>query len=858
ITDQQFDPNTNALTSNIKTTITRDAYGSLLSEHVLHHIGGHQSKRTFTYYNDARPWVWKLGKVRTEVFWASTPGGSTKTTRRHFNWDGSWKHITESIREPYSPTTSPLYQKRVFAYDGYGNRTADRLYGHNGTAMEWRSSYYWYASYNRFINKTKNPVGHYVHYNPSPYSGKPLSEIDANSVTTTYTYDGLQRLKTESRPGEQTKNYSYYRYAVGSPHSGQYFNRRVIQAGKTNHAEVFDIFGVKLFDWKSKLIGGYHNMVTNRIIPDARGFIGAEVMPYKHGTQTYWIQTPRDVIGRKTSVVHPDGTSESYSYSGLVTTHVNQNNQTEKIWRNTRGEITQVQDNAGQLTKFFYDGFGNMFRAMDAQGHSTWNSFDQLGRKVSTTDPDMGAYTFKYNSFGDLVYQRDGKGQVRTMHYDQIGRLKQRVDNDGTANFTYDTNKKGRLTTESFNGFSISYQYDAQARLKQESHVLPGLGTKTFNYTYDGNGNVSNLQYPNGLNVQKTYTSTGELQYVKDAANGNRIFWHYIASDQGGRLSKFRILDGTARTTTRMYNIQNGRLERISTPYVQDLRYQYDNLGNMTQRKNQNTGFTENVGYDNMNRLTSSSIAGGPTLLMTYDAVGNMTYRSDAGCYEYPSSWSRKHAVQRLKDNATGQTIRTFAYDYAGNMTQNGPVSIAYNTHHKPVTMTKGSKQLQFQYGSDRRRKVQKTFQNGALQETKYYVNPLFEVTVTAAGAVKEQASVKAAGKVRAIRESGANGSNPQWRGLRYDHLGSVEYVTTESAAGLRKLDYQVWGSHRHPTNGNLSTDLEPRIGNRGFTHHEHLDMERIIHMNGRLYDPTIGRMMGADPVVLNAFSGQA
>jgi RHS repeat-associated protein len=36
----------------------------------------------------------------------------------------------------------------------------------------------------------------------------------------------------------------------------------------------------------------------------------------------------------------------------------------------------------------------------------------------------------------------------------------------------------------------------------------------------------------------------------------------------------------------------------------------------------------------------------------------------------------------------------------------------------------------------------------------------------------------------------------------------------------------------------------------RGFTMHEHLDEMGVIHMNGRIYDPLIGRFMSADPTI--------
>ncbi len=39
-------------------------------------------------------------------------------------------------------------------------------------------------------------------------------------------------------------------------------------------------------------------------------------------------------------------------------------------------------------------------------------------------------------------------------------------------------------------------------------------------------------------------------------------------------------------------------------------------------------------------------------------------------------------------------------------------------------------------------------------------------------------------------------------------------------------------------------------ITQRGFTGHEHVDHADVFHMNGRIYDPTLGRFMQADPIV--------
>ena len=36
----------------------------------------------------------------------------------------------------------------------------------------------------------------------------------------------------------------------------------------------------------------------------------------------------------------------------------------------------------------------------------------------------------------------------------------------------------------------------------------------------------------------------------------------------------------------------------------------------------------------------------------------------------------------------------------------------------------------------------------------------------------------------------------------------------------------------------------------RGYTGHEQLDLVGLIHMNGRVYDPTLGRFTSADPII--------
>ncbi len=84
---------------------------------------------------------------------------------------------------------------------------------------------------------------------------------------------------------------------------------------------------------------------------------------------------------------------------------------------------------------------------------------------------------------------------------------------------------------------------------------------------------------------------------------------------------------------------------------------------------------------------------------------------------------------------------------------------------------------------------------------------------------------------------------------FHHDHLGSIAAITDENRNIVERLAYDPWGKRRYPDGASdISDSLLGKRTDRGYTEHEHLDEMGIIHMNGRVYDPLIGRMMSADP----------
>jgi RHS repeat-associated protein len=89
------------------------------------------------------------------------------------------------------------------------------------------------------------------------------------------------------------------------------------------------------------------------------------------------------------------------------------------------------------------------------------------------------------------------------------------------------------------------------------------------------------------------------------------------------------------------------------------------------------------------------------------------------------------------------------------------------------------------------------------------------------------------------------------------DHLGSIAVITDESGAVVERLSYDAWGKRRFATGADDPTNSITSQTTRGFTGHEMIDEVGLVNMNGRIYDPQIGRFMSADPFVQDPTNSQ-
>jgi RHS repeat-associated protein len=95
---------------------------------------------------------------------------------------------------------------------------------------------------------------------------------------------------------------------------------------------------------------------------------------------------------------------------------------------------------------------------------------------------------------------------------------------------------------------------------------------------------------------------------------------------------------------------------------------------------------------------------------------------------------------------------------------------------------------------------------------------------------------------------------------LHRDHQGSVVEVTNSSGTLVQSLAFDAWGLRRNPANwlALASPFGGTQPTERGYTGHEHLDHVELVHMNGRVQDPKLGRFLSADPFVQAPYRSQS
>ncbi|MCC5888082.1 MAG: RHS repeat-associated core domain-containing protein [Gammaproteobacteria bacterium] len=243
-----------------------------------------------------------------------------------------------------------------------------------------------------------------------------------------------------------------------------------------------------------------------------------------------------------------------------------------------------------------------------------------------------------------------------------------------------------------------------------------------------------------------------------------------------------------------------------------------------------------------MNRLTQVNTAGAPNLTLAYNALGNITSKSNVGSYAYGAGGARgagPHAV-------TSAGGVSYGYDANGNMTTGNGRTISWTVANKPSQIQQSNRSVTFEYGPHRERYQRIDSTPSGTTFTRYVGS--VEIITRPGGA--ELKRYLPGGVVVTV-----TGATSERLALFHDHLDSVTLIVDDAGQVAQRLAFDAFGKRRSTTDWTTLSDSQiwgfsSLRTTRGFTFHEQLDPVGLVHMNGRVYDPHLGRFLSPDPFV--------
>jgi RHS repeat-associated protein len=568
------------------------------------------------------------------------------------------------------------------------------------------------------------------------------------------------------------------------------------------------------------------------------------------------------------------------------------------------GKMSYRYDGDGNLTDSIVNG---------SETNKVVTTYDVRGRKTSTTDPDMGYWRYVPDGFGDLVSQFDARNVETKMTYDKLGRLTSKEDPAGVAYWVYDVAEGagvGKLAAvisapdqhlDTFcsipnapaaastgNRTGRWFKYTSFGELQEESECIDGETFVTA-VGYDEFARKSRVTYPaipgaSPLVVAYRYTTFGHLHYIAEPGTtpaADSVYWAANEMNAAGQVTRETTRNGVETISSR--NPSTGWLMSTASSSlldggapVNEWSFTYNVVGSLRGRWRVDPLGTadaqETFVYDALDRLTQHDTAI-PTLGYTrseaiqYDGIGNIRLKGGR-TYTYTGCQAGPHAVC----NVTGSS--PYSYDANGRMLNGDGRTVDYNHQGKPTRIarvgTPGA--VEFAYGANGDRVVQEAAgaSGGATERTVYVgmgATGKSAYERTERGGETEHVQFIYAGDnhggsavaMRMLTTQGTSSPTATTKFNHFDHLGSITAVTDDLGrlaggtsgpeGGL--MNYDAWGARREPDGRAApAASFPPPVGRRTFTGHEAMPSVGLINMNGRVYDPDLGRFLSPDPLV--------
>lgn len=733
----------------------------------------------------------------------------------------------------------------TYAYDAAGNRAkaVDAL----GNEHAWSYDSYGYKRLEKSPDQVRMADGYSAEYRYDALGNMILSMTSAqrlntlgDKIGTLYEYDDLGRLTKES--GEDlVSNWQYDLTPTGWGRLGK--------ALAGNHY-------LRTHDYDS--VTGLPNTTTTTV-----------------DGSDYTIGTGYDSLGRVETVTYPGnvGYKNVYSEETGHLKSVTSLDGVQTFWQalgvDLEGRVNQEKlGDSVQATRAYVPETGLLksAQATGAQGALLQDNdyiYDNAGNVKQRQDGHSGVVEqFSYDSLNRLLVQDVYGGPTVYLSYDVLGNIKSKSD---VGAFVYPASGASSLRPHAVSSVAgLTYSYD------ENGNTTAGNG-RSYTWTHF-NKPATITKSPS--NTIETFTYDAEHERVKrqvKVAGGDPSTFIYLNPrlDLGGTYEKETKANGSVEQTYHLY--ANGRpigaLVKVGAAAPTPRYFLADQLGSITATVDASGVPLEHLAYDAWGARRDLSFTTAPVI------NGSLAGMLVPGGADDPDDLVRREANGSISVH-TNNVIKTWPL-------ARGVDVPADRTHAAELVMVTGaqySSKRNFLFavensataGSGDYRRFGIVQKGTQLLRQKCVGNAACEevLLTTLSDSTEYTFRINTTGQLASISFRQGGGSE-QAESVDVDWRGAVPGMQKRVVTGLgsqqrrlflplggvmlplRRFDSPVMVTAlTQETVTAQENAISASTTRHGFTGHEMLDDVALVHMNGRVYDPQIGRFLSHDPVL--------
>ena len=713
-----------------------DLYGNVASVYQWNTLDNIQLYSYYFYLNS--PETWQLGKMvqkRISSASISSPFPLPPTNQWDNQLDLAW--ATASYTPAGDTNCSTVWSNSTqkwmgttYIFDGYGNLNAkcQSLYGCLASCDNSNPTYTQISyddTFKTFRTSITSPAGAYGplvgNFTYEPNFGTVLSFSDSNGNVFSMDVDGFGRIINYYKPHNSPTDAQLFKISnVGfDTNSGKYFfqsSYRNVWESPINPATwqvsraYFDGMDRKTLEISSGPTFNLPRTISYGYDSVGRAFL--KTLPYFNASLAVAVTIDYDNLNRATKITSPDGTYQTIDYNTACTgqevpktfcytVYGAPYERSTQVTLNSQEKITQkILPNGGIITSN-YDLLQRKVSETDPQGKVRSSTYDSAGFLVGTNDSDSGLSTFEYDTFGNLLLATDQLGQTIAFQYDTLNRVVKKTSTGliktEVTNFNYDepasSNGRGRLTSVSNFGnsdekshYAYNFNYNFDGSLGAISISYPYYNLQVgISYTYGPQGNLLQVNYPDGYMVNLTYNLDGSVAQVTFARPGNppeNIVTYGSYNELGQPLSALIGQSGLNKTFDYYEPGDSGyvtsaikemMLRQNAAPLGNKTTYQWDLLGRASNIGFNNVGHApeyENFAYQANTNFLSAANGTRYVQEFNYDGLGAITQISGPAqedAYTVNYNTPNNHQVSTL-NKISGEVLYKWVFDLKGNL----------------------------------------------------------------------------------------------------------------------------------------------------------------------------------------------